>query len=84
LSPNNRLNFIKQPAAKDLGFHGQSHPLFVGEPKPLSFKLILENTVLFDEIVYDRLLVAIKPTGQGNYEEMARLYDGCHCRTDYP
>jgi len=50
----------------------------------LSFELLLENTVLFDEIVDDRLLVAVKPAGQGNYEEMERLYDACHCRTDYP
>jgi len=51
----------------------------IGEPKPLSFELILKNTVLFDEIVDDRLLVAIKPACQGNYEEMERLYDVCHC-----
>ncbi len=44
---------------KDFGFHHQSHPLFVSEPKPLSFELLFENTVLFDEIVDDRLLVAI-------------------------
>jgi len=44
----------------------QPYPLFVGEPKPLSFELLLEYTVLFDEIVYDRLLVAVKPAGQGN------------------
>jgi hypothetical protein len=24
-------------------------------------------------------LVAVKPAGQGNYEEMERLYDVCHC-----
>ena len=59
--------------------NGKSFSLFVGEPKPLSFELLLEHTVLFDEIVDDRLLVAIKPAGQGNYEEMERLYDVCHC-----
>jgi len=74
-----RLEFIKQSAAKDFGFHGQSYPLFVGEAKPLSFQLLFENTVLFDEIVDDRLLMAIKPACQGNYEEMERLYDVCHC-----
>jgi hypothetical protein len=71
-------------AAKDFGFHGQSHPLFIGEPKPLSFELLLENTVLLDEIVDDCLLVAVKPAGQGNNEEVEGLYDVCHCRTDYP
>jgi hypothetical protein len=35
--------------------------------------LLLENTVLFDEIVDDRLLVAVKPPGQGGYEKMERL-----------
>jgi len=58
---NKHFDFVKQPATKDLGFHGQSYPLFVGEPKPLSFELLLEYTVLFDEIVDDRLLVAVKP-----------------------
>jgi hypothetical protein len=56
-----------------LGFHGQSYPLFVGEPKPLSFELLLENTVLFDEIVDDRLLVSTEPAGQGDYEEVEGL-----------
>jgi hypothetical protein len=48
-------------AAEDLGLHGQSYPLFVGEPRALSFELLLENTVLFDEIVDHRLLLAVKP-----------------------
>ena len=48
---DDRLNFIEQPAAKDFGFHGQSYPLLVGEPKSLSFELIFENTVFFDEII---------------------------------
>jgi len=42
-------------------------PQAIGEAKPLPFELILKNTVLFDEIVYDRLLVAVKPAGQGDY-----------------
>jgi len=45
-----RLYFIEYAAARDLGFHGQSYSLFVGEPKSLSFELILEDTVLFDEV----------------------------------
>ena len=52
--------------------------MFVGEPKPLSYKLLLENTVSFDEIVDDRLLVVVKPTGQHNYKEVEVLYDMCH------
>jgi hypothetical protein len=41
--------------------------------------LLFENTVLFDEIVNDRLLVAVNPTGQGDYEKMERLYGVCDC-----
>jgi len=46
--------------------------------RPLSFELILENTVLFDELINDRLLLAVKPAGQGDYKEMERLYGDCH------
>jgi len=41
--------------------------------------LILENTVLFDNIVDDRLLVAVKPAGPGDYEEVEELYDMDDC-----
>ena len=57
------LNFIEYFAAKDFGFCGQSPPLFISELKPLSLKLILKHTVLFDEIGDDRLLMAVKPAG---------------------
>ena len=36
-----RFEFIKQPAAKELGFHGQSPPLRVGESKSLPLELFL-------------------------------------------
>jgi hypothetical protein len=39
------------PTTKYLGLHGRSYPLLVGEAKPLSFELILEHTVLFDEML---------------------------------
>jgi len=50
--------------------NGQSFPLFIGEPKALSIMLILENTVFFDQIIDDRLLVAVKPTGQGDGQKL--------------
>ena len=74
-----RLQFIKCPAPQHLGLHGQAYPLCVGEPKPLSFELLLEDTVLFDEIINDHLLLAVKPAGQGDYQEMKWLYDVAHC-----
>jgi len=76
---HNRLQFIKCLATEHLGLHGQSYPLFVGESKPLSFELILEYTVLLYKIVDHCLLLAVKPAGQGNYEEMERLYSVYHC-----
>jgi len=55
----------------------------VGESKPLSFELILEYTVLFDEILDDRLLLAAKPA-----RAITRRCKGCRtlviARTDYP
>ena len=53
-------------------------PLFIGEPKPLSFELILKNTALSDETAGDGLLMAVKPAGQGNYQELERLHDMGH------
>jgi hypothetical protein len=51
----------------------------VSEPKPPSFELLLEYTVLFDEIVDDVLLVPVEPAGQGDYQQMKWLYDVAHC-----
>jgi len=54
-------------------------PQFIGGPKPLSFELILKNTVLFDEIVGNRLLMAVKPVGQGDYDGVGELNYIRHC-----
>ena len=70
-----RLQFIKSPAPQQPGLHGQSHPLFVREPKSLSSELFLEYTVLLDEIIDDHLLLAVKPAGQRNDEEVEGLYE---------
>ena len=61
-----RFDFIERSSAKDFNFQGQSSPLFVGEPKPLSLQLIFQNPVFFDEIVDHCLLVTIKPAGQSD------------------
>ena len=71
--------YYKAKAIKDLGFHGQSYPLFVGEPKPLSFELILEKRLLFEEILNDRLLMTVKPAGRGDYQQMEKRYAVCQC-----
>jgi len=61
-----RFDVIERLPAKDFSFHGQSYPLFIGEPEPMSLELIFQNTVFFDEIVDDCLLVMIKPAGQSD------------------
>ncbi len=64
--------------------NGQSCPLFIDESKTLAIKLILENTVFFDQIVDDRLLLAVKSTGESDGQKLEGSYDVRHCRTDYP
>ena len=53
--------------------------MFVGEPKSLSSELLLEHTAFLDEIIEDHLLLAVKPAGQRNDEEVEGLYDRGHC-----
>jgi hypothetical protein len=65
-----RFDFIECLSAMDFSFPGQSYPLFVGEPKTLSNKLIPENTVFFDQIVDDGLLVTIKPASHGDDQKL--------------
>ncbi len=56
------LWLMKYPTTKQLGLLGQSNALFVSEAKPPSSKLLLEQSLLFDEIVDHSLLQVIKPT----------------------
>jgi hypothetical protein len=53
--------------------------LFVGEPKSLPSELLLEHTVLLDEIIDDHLLLAVKSACQGDDKEVERLYSVYHC-----
>jgi hypothetical protein len=45
----------------------------------MSFELLSENTIPFYKAVDDRLLMAVKPTGQCDYEEVEELYNVIHC-----
>jgi hypothetical protein len=69
-----RLPYIKSPVPWLPGHHGQSHPLFANEPKTQSPGFLLEYTVLLDEIFDEHLLLAVEPAGQGDYQEIERLY----------
>jgi hypothetical protein len=48
--------------------------LFANEPKTQSPGFLLEYTVLLDEIFDEHLLLAVEPAGQGDYQEIERLY----------
>jgi hypothetical protein len=48
-------------------------------PKPPSFELLLDYTALFYKIIDNRLLMAIKPTGQRDHQEVEVLYDMGYC-----
>jgi hypothetical protein len=76
------ISTTNSPAPQQFGFHGQSHPLFVGEPMSLSSELLLEHTVLLDEIVDDHLLLAVKPAGQRNSRRWKGCMTGVIARTD--
>ena len=80
---SDQADFHQATGAKNPGFHDKSPPLRVGETKPLPFELILQNTVLFYEIVNDRLLVTVKPA-----RAVTRRWKCCMtlviAGTDYP
>ena len=65
-----RFDFIEPPSANDFSFHSQSYPLFIGKSKTLSIKLILENTVFFNQIVDNGLLVTVQPAGQSDDQKL--------------
>jgi hypothetical protein len=58
--------------AENLAFHGQAAPLVVGEAKPSGTVGGAEDTVLFEHVVNDGLLVSVDPAGDEKEEEGER------------
>ena len=58
----NRSDFTEYLSTKGLGFHGKLYSLLVSKSKLISCDLLFQNTILFDEIVDECLLVAVEPT----------------------
>ena len=73
------FDFVEHLSGNDFSLRGQSYALFVSEPKTLSIKLILGNTIFFDQIVDDCLLLAVEPAGQGDGQKLEIIYDVRHC-----
>ena len=68
-----RCNLGESPSPNSFAAHGKPSPLRVGQSKSSSTELLLEDAVLFAEIVDDRILLACDPTGHGGYEDLPRL-----------
>ncbi len=58
--------------------HGKSSALSVGQTESLVAELLLKDSVLFSEIVDDRILLASNPTSHRGYEDLPGLEDGVH------
>ena len=73
-----RSYFGESTSPNGLTAYGESPSLRVGQSKSSATELLLENVILFAEIVDHRILVATNPAGQGGDEDLPRLDHGCH------
>ncbi len=73
-----RCDFGESPSADRLAANGKPSPLGVSQSKSSSTELLLEDAVLFAEIVDDRILLAGDPTGHGGYEDLPGIEHRCH------
>ncbi len=55
-----------------LAFDCEATALVVGQPKSFTFELSLQDPILLNEILDDRLLLAVKPSGKCNAEQLKR------------
>ncbi len=75
-----RSNFGK--GASSDGFAADSEPatLIIGQPESSATELLLLDAVLFSEVFDNCILLTADPAGQGGYEDLPRLKNGCHRR----
>ena len=62
----------KAPPAKDLPFHGQPASLVIREAQPSGALRRAEDAVLLEQVINDRLLLAVHPAGEQQEEESER------------
>jgi hypothetical protein len=55
-----------------LSLHSEAAPLVVGEPEPAATALRAEDAVLLEQVVDDRLLLAVDPAREQEEEESER------------
>jgi len=73
-----RGNFGEGASANRFAPHGKSSALIVGQAESSTTELLLQDTVLFSEIVDDRILLAGDPARHGGDEDLPRLKDDGH------
>ncbi len=73
-----RGDFGKGTAADSFASHGQSASLIIGQPEFFATELLLEDSVLFTEILDDSVLLATDPSGKGRNQDLPRLNDHRH------
>ena len=50
----------------------------IGQSEPSATELLLEDSILFTEILDDRILLAADPASEGGNKDLPRLKDGGH------
>ena len=58
--------------AERLALRREAAPLGVGQSESTSAELLLQDTVLFDEVLDGLGLAAVDPTGEGREEQLKR------------
>ena len=57
---------------------GQSPALSIGQSKPPTTNLFLKDSILFPQVLDDRILLAADPASQRGNEDLPGLQDGGH------
>ena len=73
-----RSNVGEGASSDGLPSHGKPSALIVGQSKSLATELLLQDTVLFSEIVDDRVLLPANPACHGGDEDLPGLKDDGH------
>ena len=58
----------KEPPAKSVPLRCQAAPLVIGQPKRATTKLLLQDSILFHEVLNRTLLFAARPTSKREQE----------------
>ncbi len=75
---DDRCDFGKGASSDGLAPHGESASLIVGQAESSATELLLEDSILFTEVLDDRILLAADPASEGGNKDLPGLKDGGH------